>query len=456
MGLLLRIVQEYETADRIDDAATLLSHILAVAPNQPDASHLAGIIAFRRGQLAEALVLMQRALAGGLQTALYLRNICEVHRILGQLDEAREAALQAAELAPNDVLCLHNLAIIHYHRLELAEAIAVADRALALQPQMPGAHFARAEALLLGGDWGPGWEEYEWRFRTKGAPPLIPPGQRRPGIPQWDGKPLPGGTLLLIADQGFGDVIQFGRYLAWVQQLCPAPIIACSGEVVPMLRQMAPDARLSLSWQDMPPYDAYAALSGLPRLHGTRVDGVPAPIPYLRADPARSAHWAIRLASLVPPGLRRIGLVWAGRPTHNNDRNRSAGLADYAALAAVPGVALIPLQKGPKIDQAGRYFGRAPLINIGAEINDYDDTMAILDNIDLLITVDTSVAHIAGAMGRPVWIMLPHAPDWRWLLDRRDTPWYPTARLFRQSAAKEWPEIVAAMAAELSGAQPRA
>ena len=118
----------------------------------------------------------------------------------------------------------------------------------------------------------------------------------------------------------------------------------------------------------------------------------------------------------------------------------------------MPGIALIPLQKGPKIDQAGRYFGRAPLINIGAEINDYDDTMAILDNIDLLITVDTSVAHIAGAMVRPVWIMLPHAPDWRWLLGRADTPWYPTARLFRQSAAKDWPEVVTAMARELSGA----
>ena len=126
-------------------------------------------------------------------------------------------------------------------------------------------------------------------------------------------------------------------------------------------------------------------------------------------------------------------MIWAGRPTHNNDRNRSALLADFRPLASVPRIALLALQKGPKTDRPARYYGRAPLINIGAEIEDYDDTMAILDNLDLLVTVDTSVAHLAGAMGRPVWIMLPRAPDWRWLLDRADTPWYPTVRLFRQT-----------------------
>ena len=319
LGELLHIVQEYETAERTDDAARLLSHILAVAPNHPDACHLAGIIAFRRGKPAEALALMKKALAGGMQTSLYLRNICEVHRILGQLDEAREAALEAVRLAPDDVLCLHNLALIHYHRLELADAIAVADRALALQPQMAGAHFARAEALLLGGDWERGWEEYEWRFRTKGAAPLIPPGMRRAGVPYWDGKMLSGGPLLLVADQGFGDVIQFGRYIGWAQEICPELIVACSGEVVPMLRQMAPNARLSLSWQDMPPYAAYAALSGLPRLHGARVDAVLAPIPYLRADPVKSAQWGFRLASLVPPGPAP-GRPGVGRPPHPQQR----------------------------------------------------------------------------------------------------------------------------------------
>ena len=173
-------------------------------------------------------------------------------------------------------------------------------------------------------------------------------------------------------------------------------------------------------------------------------------MPYLHADPARVTQWAERLEGLVPQGFRRVGVIWAGRPTHNNDRNRSALLTDFLPLANVSGIALLALQKGPKTGQAGAYYGRAPLINIGAEIEDYDDTMAILENLDLLVTVDTSVAHLAGAMGRPVWIMLPRAPDWRWLLERGDTPWYPTVRLFRQQTVRQWGDLAKVMAAELA------
>jgi len=274
----------------------------------------------------------------------------------------------------------------------------------------------------------------------------MPPTDR----PQWDGTPLSDRALLLIADQGFGDVIQFARYIPWAAQRCPDIVLACSAEVRDLLRQIAPAARQFIQWQDAPDYAAFCALSGLPRLAGTRVDNMPAPVPYLRADPERTARWAERLDGLVPRGFRRVGVIWAGRPSHNNDRNRSALLADFLPLANVSGVALLALQKGPRTDQAGAYYGRAPLINIGAEIDDYADTMAILDNLDLLVTVDTSVAHLAGAMGRPVWIMLPRAPDWRWLLDRDDTPWYPTARLFRQKNARRWDDVVHAIAAELA------
>jgi tetratricopeptide (TPR) repeat protein len=445
IGEVLRIANEYERAGRLDDAQTLLQHTLAAAPNQGDALHLAGIVAFRQGDVARSLELMQGSLRHGVDTPLYLRNICEVYRALGRLDEALEAARRATDLAPADPLCLHNQAVIHYHRLELQAALDCAGRALRLDPSLPGAHFVRAEALLLRGEWAEGWEEYEWRFRIPSAAPLMPATTR----PQWDGAPLPDSTLLLIADQGFGDVIQFARYLPWAGQICSDIAIACGTEVRSLLRQIAPTARQVLHWDDAPDYAAFCPLSGLPRLAGTRIDNVPAPIPYLRADPARVAQWAERLNGLVPHGLRRVGVIWAGRPTHNNDRNRSARLADIRPLAEVAGIALLALQKGPKSEQAGAWYGRAPLINIAAEIKDYDDTMAILDNLDLLVTVDTSVAHLAGAMDRPVWIMLAHAPDWRWLLQRTDTPWYPSARLFRQNRARRWDEVVQAIAAEL-------
>lgn len=161
---------------------------------------------------------------------------------------------------------------------------------------------------------------------------------------------------------------------------------------------------------------------------------------------------------LVPGSHRRsaplrVGIVWAGRPTHNNDRRRSAKLVDFAPLAALPGVVLVSLQKGPATDQAGRYFGRAPLINIGAEVRDYTDTMALLECLDLVVTVDTSVGHSAAAMGKPVWILLATSPDWRWLLDRDDTPWYPTVRLFRQTAPRQWRDVFTRVAAAL--ADPR-
>ena len=424
----------------------MLGHILVAAPDQPDALHLAGIVAFREGRHAEALALMQRAIAHGVDTPLYLRNICEVHRSLGQLDDALATALQAAALAPTDPLCLHNLAIIHYERCEIDDCIDCARRALALDPSLPGAHFELAEALLLRGELEQGWEEYEWRYRIQGAAPLMPPTDR----PQWDGAPLPGQTLLLIADQGFGDVIQFARYLPWAAGRCGAIAIAASSEMLPVLRQIHPEAKLFQRWEDVPPYAAFCPLSGLPRLAGTRLDTIPAPIPYLHADPARTAAWAARIGALVPKSYRRIGIVWAGRPTHNNDRNRSATLADFAPLARLPGTALIALQKGPSTDQAGRWFNAAPLINLGTEIGDYDDTLAILANLDLLVSVDTSVAHLAGAMARPVWMMLPRAPDWRWLEHRADSPWYPTIRLFRQGTSRHWKPVVERIAEALS------
>jgi hypothetical protein len=431
---LFMMAAEYERAKRWPEADRLLNHILAVAPNQADSLHLAGIVSFRLGRHAQALEQMERAIAHGVDTPLYLRNICEVYRSLGRLDEALASAQRAAALSPSDPLCLHNLSVIHYERLELDESIACADRALAMNAGLPGAHFARAEALLLRGDWAEGWEEYEWRFRIAEAAPLMPPTDR----PQWDGTAFSDGRLLLVADQGFGDIIQFGRYIDWVVARCPDIVIACPPEVVSIMRQLCPSAAIAMRWEDSLPFRAYVPLSGLPRLHGTRPGNVPVQAPYLRADPVRVAAWRQRLDGLVPAGFKRVGIVWAGRPTHNNDRRRSTTLASFGPIASVPRVALVSLQKGPSADQAGRYFGRAPLVNIGAEIGDYDDTMALLSSLDQVITVDTSVGHLSAALGRPTWIMLAHAPDWRWLMDREDTPWYPTVRLFRQKVAGDW------------------
>jgi hypothetical protein len=446
MAELLAVAAQYERSGKMDEADRLLNHILAVAPRQPDTLHMSGIVAFRLGRQQEALEKMEQAIEYGIDIGLYLRNICEVYRTLNRLDDAVAAARRAAALAPSDPLCLHNLAVIHYERVEIDASIDVAERALLMKPDMAGAHFARAEGLLIRGDWAEGWEEYEWRFRIADAARMMPPTDK----PQWDGKRFTDGTLLFVADQGFGDVIQFSRYIPWALERCPDAVIACSSEMIPVLCQFLPGDRIFVRWEDAPPFKAFIPLSGLPRLFGTRVDHVPVPVPYLHADSARVTAWAERLRRLAPGGHKRIGIVWAGRPTHNNDRRRSSKLADFAPIAALPGVALVSLQKGSPANQAGGYFGRAPLINIGAEVKDYTDTMALLECLDLVVTVDTSVGHLAAAMGKPVWILLATSPDWRWLLNRSDTPWYPTVRLFRQTVPRQWSDVFTNIAAALA------
>lgn len=438
----LKLAAEHEQAGRLDEADATLDALLADRPEHAEAIHFKGVVAVRRGHTEDGARLMERSVAIGPVRAYYLRNLCEVYRTLGRYDEALACGRRGAQGDPADPICHANLSVLHYERGEPAEAIAAAERALAINDNLPGAHFGLAEALLLRGEMERGWEEYEWRFRMPGVPPLMP----RDDIPQWDGKPLKSGRLLLIADQGFGDGIQFGRYIPWAAQRVPELVLACSRELQPLLGQLDGVATLFDRWEAAPECAAFLPLSGLPRVHGTRLDTVPADIPYLRADPALAARWKARVDALAAPGHRRIGLVWAGRPTHKNDRNRSVALTALTALTDLPGVTFVGLQKGPGQAQVGGYFGRAPIINLGPEIEDFADSMAVIDGLEQVVTVDTAIGHLAGAMGKPVSIMLPFAPDWRWLEARADTPWYPSVRLFRPTTPRDWPAVTRAVA----------
>jgi Tfp pilus assembly protein PilF len=444
---LFAVASEHEQAGRLDQAETVLGQLLAEAPERPGAVHLMGIVAYRKGRPAEAVRLMERSLALAPATALFHRNLCEVYRTLGRLDQALIVGRRAAALAPDDPHCFHNLSVLHYHRLELDEAIATAERAVALDADFAGAHFGIAEASLLRGDFRRGWAEYEWRFRLGNAAPLMPQSDR----PQWDGAPLRDGRLLLIADQGYGDAIQFARYIPWAAKRCAEIAVACSAELQPVIGQLPGVGAMFDHWERRPDFAAYCPLSGLPLLAGTDAATIPAEIPYLRASASGRSRWAERLAALAPAGTRRIGIAWAGRTTHQNDRNRSLPLAALAPLGEIPQLSLFSLQKGAGQAQVGSYWGRAPLFNLGPEIRDFGDTMSVVDCLDLVVTVDTAVAHLAGAMGKPVWILLPYAPDWRWQLGRNDSPWYPTARLFRQGTDRSWRPVAARIAAEIAG-----
>jgi len=437
---LARLEQE----NKLTEADDLANRMLAAMPEHPHILHLAGIVAYRNGRVEQALERMEKAEAISPDMALYPRNMCEVYRGAGRLDDALRAGKRAVELAPNDSRAYFNLALIHYERLELDESVRRSEQAIALDPDYAEAHFEKAEALLLAGKMQEGWDSYEWRFKLKQAEGMLPKTDK----PQWDGKPLAPGKLLIIGDQGFGDCIQFGRLIPWAALLCPQPVLACSGELTPLLRQIPGIGKMVTRWEDTGDYEAYIPLSGLPRLAGVGTDNVP-PSGYLKPDPELVREWAEKLDRLVPKGKKRIALVWAGRPTHKNDKKRTLKLAQFAPLFAREDIAIITVQKGDSIAQVGGYYARAPLVNLGPEIGDFLDTMAILQSVDRLVTIDTSVAHVAGASGVPSSLVLPFAPDWRWLLNREDSPWYPSIRIFRQQRPYDWAGVIERVAAEL-------
>jgi Tfp pilus assembly protein PilF len=442
---LLKLGGEFLDAGRLDEAEKLLDYILSAAPDTEAALHLKGILLFRKSRYGAAAEMIERAVRLAPDRAAFYRNLCPIYEQMGRYDDAYRVGCRALDMDQFDLQTLHNLALVHHRRLELDDATACARRALALDPSAAGPHFQLAETLLLKGQFAEGWQEYEWRYRIAGAEPLLPANDR----PQWDGTGLAGDRLLLIADQGFGDAIQFCRYIPWVCERCPDVVVAADPVIHPLIRQVSLGVTLVDRWDRCPTFSVYCPLSGLPRLHGTTLETIPGNAPYLYADPARTAAWRARLDDLIQPHVRRIGIVWAGRPKHNNDANRSAALPALAPLAALDGIALVSLQKGPGRAEIAGYFDRAPLLNLGAAIVDFVDTMAIIEGLDLVVTVDTSVAHLAGAMGRPVWILLPYVPDWRWLLDRNDSPWYPTARLFRQSHPGDWGDVARQVAEAL-------
>jgi tetratricopeptide (TPR) repeat protein len=449
---LLKIASEFSEKGRLSEAERILDHVLSAAPDEPMALHQKGVLLFRMGRHQAAAEMIERSVGLSPDAIGFRRNLCPILERLGRYDDALRVGYQVFDRDPYDLQTLHNMAVAHYRKLELDQSIACARRALAIDPAAPGPHFQLAEALLLRGEFAQGWTEYEWRYRIAGAAPLLPPNNR----PQWDGAPLPDATLLLIADQGFGDSIQFCRYIPWARARCPHVVVVADPILHPLIRQIHPGLELVDYWDRCPPFAAYCPLSGLPRLHGTTLDTIPGQVPYLHPDPMRTAAWRARLQDLIQPGHRRVGIVWAGRPTHNNDLNRSMSLSAFAPIAARDSITLVSLQKGLAQSAAADYFDRAPLLNLGAEIVDFVDTMSVIEELDLVVTVDTAVAHLTAAMGKPVWIMLSYAPDWRWLLERSDSPWYPAARLFRQPSPGDWDSVARRIGEALSesGLQP--
>lgn len=435
-------VARQKSGDRTGAKAAFLQ-ALRLKPAYPDAlSNLGGLLD-DEGRPAEALAAFRAAIALRASHADAHNNMGAALRHLKRDDEAIAAFRQAIALRPGMVEAHDNLALALHDRGDMAEAIAAYDAGLARHPNHPKARWGRALALLAAGDFGRGWPEYEWRWRVPDHP-----APRRFAQPPWDGGALAGRRLLLHTEQGLGDAIQFVRYAPLLAARGAAVMLEAPGPLIGLLRSLPGLTHLIERGAALPPFDSHAPLLSLPGLCGTTLDTIPVDLPYL-APPADLADvWARRLAGR--PGLK-VGLVWRGNPDHRSDRERSLPPDELAPLLApllaVPGVSWLSLQKDARPEELAALGGAVD--DAGARLESFAHTAAVVSNLDLVVSVDTAVAHLAGALGRPVWILLASNPDWRWMHDRADSPWYPSARLFRQGAPGDWAAVVAAMAAAL-------
>jgi len=432
---------------RAGDVAAAEAHYrkaVAVAPRAPVSHYQLGFFLEAERRYEEALAAFREALR--LKPAYAdAHNMAGVALLkLGRLEEALGQLRQALRGQPSSALFHANLGLCHRSRGEYEDALAAFDKAIELRADYADAHFGRALIHLLLGDFERGWREFEWRLQTADFS-----GIRKLPVPRWEGADLRGKTIFVYAEQGYGDTIQFFRYLRLLRGRNPAKIVFCCDEVLRDLFAGIPDYD-AFTTRVQPPADAscHIPLMSLPGLFGTRTGTVPADVPYLRVAPALVERWRERLGRA--PG-RRIGIAWAGRPTHPNDYSRSCPVREFLPLFdAFPHFDFVSLQVGKASGLVQKVAETRSLVDFSPEIRNFTDTAAIIENLDLVITVDTVVAHLAGALGKPVWVLLNFDPDWRWLRKEETTAWYPTMRLFRQPRPGDWRAIMDAVRGRLS------
>lgn len=512
---LLQQAESHHRAGRLAEAEQFLTYLLAAAPNHADALHLLGAIALQRGKPGEAAELIGRAIRLRGSVPFYHGNLGIALRLLNRLEEAvpcfrkalslkpdfvemrNELAIALCNLGQNEAAVPHfrqvlqqrpalagvweNLAIalrnlkrwdeaavafdhaaaLEPGRAELLfyagavrmplgraeEAEALYRRAIALRPEFPEARHSLAAKMLLMGQFTEAWPEFEWRWHLPGVKP------RSFAQPRWTGEDLAGRTLLLYAEQGFGDTIQFCRYACLFGPEADI-ILEAPPPLVPLLQTLPGTRRVVPVGAALPPFDLQCPLLSLPGAFGTTVETIPSQTPYLRATEAAVSRWRSRLAGLKRPW---VGIAWAGNPEYSQDAERSLPFTRLASLLRQSEASFVSLQKDrhdpPSPGDAGL------LHDWTDELADFADTAGLIEALDLVISVDTAVVHLAGALGRPTWLLNRFNTEWRWLQQRDDSPWYPTLRQFRQPRLGDWDSVLAAVADEISllgrGAAPQ-
>jgi Tfp pilus assembly protein PilF len=426
--------------ERYEEALECYDHALAIRGDIPQILTNRGRALRNLDRLDEAETSLREALRLKPDFANAHRELGNVLDYLGRFEEAEASVRTALRLQPEDALAHYNLGRILYHLGRATEAQASYRTALRLRPEMPGWRMALGQALLLAGQFEEGWKEFEWRWQTgrmARVGPLFP-------VPSWNGEAIGDRVILLLADQGHGDTLQFCRYVPQIAAGARRTVLAVQPSLVRLLSRL-PGVSEIITQDDGPSsFDLWCALMSLPHAVGTTLETIPATTPYLTADPTDVAHWRERLAGLA--GLR-VGLCWAGGRTRDlskiaADRRRSITLDILALLGEISGVQFISLQKGPPAAEAARPPQGMELHDFTEDLHDFADTAALIEGLDLVISVDTAVAHLAGALGKPVWVLNRFDTDFRWPRDRDDSPWYPSLRQFRQPTPGEWHSVI--------------
>lgn len=465
----------YHLASRLEEAAAAYGQAVRIDPGHSRAQYNLGVTRMMENRTGEALACFAAAVEADPSYVDAHNNRGILQQLCGQLDASIESYRQALVHQPDDMRAAYNLGVALQSAGRLEEAEQVYRRllragetnssahnnlgnvllALGRVPEAIG-HYRRARfhepanaearlnlglAHLLVGDYERGWEGYEYRRVQPGAV------SRRFAKPRWMGEPLEGRRILLHAEQGLGDTIQFVRFAPVLAGRGAAVILQCQPEAAPLMETM-PGITAAVGYraaeaggESLPEFDYHSPLLSVPGVLRTSLKTIPAGVPYLFPRRPAVERWAAMLAGLVPAGAkRRVGVAWAGNPRHPNDANRSIPLARLAPLFDLAGVFFASLQKGEAAAQIAAAGSR--VYDFGPLLTDLEQTAAAILQLDLVISVDTMVAHLAGALGRPVWLLAPFAPDWRWMLERSDSPWYPTMRLFRQHRRGGWDSVI--------------
>lgn len=409
-----------------------------------------GMECYRKGQLAEAVTAFRQcvALQPDFPNARY--NLGVALGDAEQFVEAVDHLQHVIATEPERAEAYNSLGYLLSRQRQPQKAVEYYERAIQLQPDYAQAHFNLGVTLLQLGDYRRGLVEYDWRWRTEQFTPFQAPH------PQWDGQPIPDKTLLIHTEQGAGDAVQFARYLPLAAQRCKKIILVCRGDLIPLFATIPGVAEIRKAGRiNVAEFDTYLPLLSLPRVFGTTLETIPAAVPYLdihavrRRKGGEGSPSLSQFSSLSGTDRFKVGLVWAGSPTHQNDRHRSCQLRDFLPVLHTPGCEFYSVQKGERSREIGELPAGITVHDLAPLLGDYGDLAVLLEQLDLVITVDTSVAHVTGALGKPVWTLLSYVPDWRWMLEGETTPWYPTMRLFRQAQPGDWAGVMARVAQAL-------